>query len=60
MDNILGSLSEMLGGVDFSNLLSSFMEIAKKAIELLKPILSNFISGLGDSTTDPSTTSTAA
>ncbi|MBQ4365605.1 MAG: hypothetical protein IIU42_05390 [Ruminococcus sp.] len=53
-NSILGSLSEMLGGVDFQALLNTFMETAKKLIEMLKPLLENLSSGT--TTTDPATT----
>ena len=53
---ILKSLSDMLGGVDFSSLLASFTEMAKKLIEMIGPLLSNLNSGSGTGTTDPTKT----
>ena len=52
-NKILASLSETLGGVDFSQLFSAFMETMKQVIEMVKPLLSSLTSGTG--TTDPST-----
>lgn len=51
--SILGSLSQMLGGIDFQALLNTFMETAKQLVEMLKPLLGNLTGGSG--TTDPST-----
>ncbi len=45
--NILSSLSKMLGSVNFQELLNTFMETAKKLIEMLKPLLENLSSGTG-------------
>lgn len=48
---ILGSLSEMLGGVDFSALLKTLTETIQKLVEMLKPMLSSLTEGTA--TTDP-------
>ena len=47
---ILASLSEMLGGVDFASLLSSFTEVAKKLMEMIGPLLGS-LTGSTDTTT---------
>ena len=47
---ILGSLSEMLGGVNFSELLSAFMETMKQVIEMVKPLLSSRTSSTPEET----------
>ncbi len=44
---ILSSLTEMLGSINFQGLLNTFMETAKKLIEMLKPLLENLSSGTG-------------
>ena len=53
--SILNSLSEMLGGsgIDFNELLKTFIETAKKVMEMIKPLISSL--STGTDTTDPST-----
>jgi hypothetical protein len=50
---IFESLSGLLGGINFSELLTAFTETMKQVIEMLKPLLSSLSSGTGDTTTNP-------
>lgn len=50
---IFESLSGLLGGINFSELLAAFTETMKQVIEMLKPLLSSLSSGTGDTTTNP-------
>lgn len=50
---IFESLSGLLGGINFSELLTAFTETIKQVIEMLKPLLSSLSSGTGDTTTNP-------
>lgn len=50
---IFESLSGLLGGINFSELLTAFTETMKQVIEMLKPLLSSLSSGTGDTTTTP-------